>query len=115
MGSGVHLYISSLAPASADRMMAWKTAQAAYVTRSLALAGVLNSSLTHASVPVTMGRTAVPGLDSMACPAVALEVAPVLASSHSQPVALGDSNYQTQVANALAAAIVRWRSEAPQP
>lgn len=115
MGSGVHLYISSLAPAAAERMLAWKTAQAAYVTRSLALAGALNSALTHANVPVTLGRTALLGMDSMACPAVAIEIAPVLASSHNQPTALGDANYQTQVANAVAAALVQWRSEAPQP
>lgn len=115
MGSGVHLYVSSLAPVAAERLLAWKTAQAAYVTRSLALAGVLNSSLTHAAVPVTLGRTALPGMDSMACPAVAIELAPVLASSHNQPVALGDSNYQTQVADAIVAALVQWRSEASQP
>lgn len=115
MGSGVHLYISSLAPAAAERLLAWKTAQAAYVTRSLALAGALNSALTHANVPVTLGRTALPGLDSMACPTVAIELAPVLASSHNQPAALGDADYQTLVANAVVAALVEWRSEAPRP
>jgi len=115
VGSGIHLYISSLAPATAERMMPWKTAQAAYVTRSLALAGALNSALTHANVPVTLGRTALPGIDSMACPTVAVEIAPVLTSSHNQQQALGDPNYQTQVANAVVAALLVWRSEAPQP
>jgi N-acetylmuramoyl-L-alanine amidase len=115
VGSGVHLYISSLAPTSPERMMPWKTAQAAFVTRSLALAGTLNSALTHASVPVTLGRTALPGIDSMACPTVAVEIAPVLTSSHNQQQALGDANYQTQVANAVVAALLVWRSEAPQP
>lgn len=115
MGSGVHLYVSSLAPVQAERLLAWKTAQAAYVTRSLALAGVLNSALSHANVPVTLGRTGLPGVDSMACPTVAIEVAPVLASSHSQPLELGDAAYQTQVANAIVAALIQWRSEAPQP
>ena len=41
-GSGVHLFVSSLAPAAPPAFVAWKTAQAAWVTRSLALAGVLN-------------------------------------------------------------------------
>ena len=38
-GSGVHLFASSLAPAQSTRFLAWKTAQAAWITRSLALAG----------------------------------------------------------------------------
>jgi hypothetical protein len=56
-GSGVHLFTSSLAPAQPARFAAWKTAQAAWVTRSLALAGVLNSALLHAGMSVTLGRT----------------------------------------------------------
>jgi N-acetylmuramoyl-L-alanine amidase len=38
-GSGVHLFASSLPPANPSRFMPWKTAQAAWETRSLALAG----------------------------------------------------------------------------
>jgi N-acetylmuramoyl-L-alanine amidase len=33
-GSGIHLFVSSLAPAQPARFAAWKTAQAAWVTRS---------------------------------------------------------------------------------
>ena len=44
--AGVHLFVSSLAPAASRRaFLPWKTAQAAWITRSLALAGVLNSAL----------------------------------------------------------------------
>ena len=114
-GSGVHLFVSSLAPAPAERLLAWKTVQAAYMTRSLSAAGSLNAALGHASIPATMGRIGLPGLDSMACPAVAVEIAPVLASPHDQATPLGDLNYQTQVADALAAAVVDWRAEAAQP
>jgi hypothetical protein len=39
-GSGVHLFVSSLAPIEPTRFTPWRTAQAAWVTRSLALAGV---------------------------------------------------------------------------
>jgi N-acetylmuramoyl-L-alanine amidase len=111
-GSGIHLYASSLAPAEPARLVPWKTAQAAAVTRSLALAGVLNSSLQHAGMTVTLGRTALPGLDSMTCPAVAIEVAPELVTGQPQPTALDDSAYQTRVAQALAAAILEWRTVA---
>jgi N-acetylmuramoyl-L-alanine amidase len=114
-GTGVHLYVSSLAPAEPSRLIAWKTAQASYVTRSLALAGSLNAALTHAQVPVTLGRTALAGVDSMACPAVAVELAPLLTSSHTQATPLSDQDYQIRVAGALAAALVQWRSEAQQP
>lgn len=109
-GTGIHLYTSSLAPAQQSSLVAWKTAQAAWVTRSLGLAGVLNSALTHAGLTVSLGRTALPAIDRMACPAVAIEVAPGVASGSAQPTALDDAGYQAQVAQALAAAILEWRS-----
>jgi N-acetylmuramoyl-L-alanine amidase len=110
-GSGVHLFISSLAPAAPVRFTSWKTAQAAWVTRSLALAGTLNSALLHAGMTVTMSRTALPVIDSMACPAVAVEIAPERPSGQSGADSLNDSGYQASVAQALAAALVEWRSE----
>jgi N-acetylmuramoyl-L-alanine amidase len=118
-GSGIHLFVSSLPPADEGQMTPWKTAQAAYITRSLALAGVINSALEHAGMTVTLGRTALPVIDSMACPAVAVEVAPELVTGQSQPTDIDDAGYEASVAEALAAAIVQWRSgpptEAPQP
>ncbi|MGA9062124.1 MAG: N-acetylmuramoyl-L-alanine amidase [Terracidiphilus sp.] len=114
-GSGVHLFISSLAPAGGARFLPWKTAQAAFVTRSLSLAGMLNSALSHASVAVTLGRTALPGIDSMTCPAVAVEVAPERSSQRSSDAqgsaSLDDPDYQARVAEALAAALVEWRAD----
>ena len=114
-GSGIHLYASSLTPAEPARLLAWKTAQAAYVTRSLALAGVLNSALGHAAMTVTLGSTALPSIDSMACPAVAIEIAPELGPNRAITGALDDPAYQARVATALAAAIVQWRAEVRQP
>jgi len=114
-GSGVHLFISSLAPAAPARFAPWKTAQAAWVTRSLALAGTLNSALQHAGIPVTLSRTALPIIDSMACPAVAVEIAPESdsdrSSGHALAGSLDDPGYQARLAQALAAALVEWRSE----
>jgi len=114
-GLGVHLYISSLAPASPARFAPWKTAQAAWVTRSLALAGVLSSTLQHDNIPVILGRTALPGIDSMTCPTVAVEVAPENAAGKSTTGALEDPDYQAHVAEALAAALLEWRTEARLP
>jgi N-acetylmuramoyl-L-alanine amidase len=109
-GSGIHLFVSSLPPVEPARFVPWKTAQAAWVTRSLALAGVLNSALLHAGMTVTLGRSALPGVDSMTCPAVAVEIAPEVTSGKAQSTGPDDAGYEARVAQALAAAIVQWRS-----
>ena len=115
-GSGVHLFVSSLAPVQGTRFLPWNTAQSAWVLRSLSLAGVMNSALGHAGMSVTLGRTALPAIDSMACPAVAIEVAPgrgANAPGNAQGAdGLDDQGYQARVAEALAAALVEWRQEA---
>lgn len=114
-GSGVHLFASSLPPSAATRIPAWKTAQSAWVTRSLALAGVLNSALLHAGISVTLGRTSLPTVDSMTCPAIAIEVAPGRSPGATTTTGLDDPGYQAQVAEALAAALLEWKTEARQP
>jgi len=120
-GSGVHLFVSSLAPAPPTRLPAWKTAQAGWVTRSLALAGVVNSALLHAGLTVTLGRAGLPAIDSMACPALAIEVAPDHSSGASGPgpgpdaPSLDDPDYQARIAEALAAAVLEWKTEPRQP
>lgn len=114
-GLGVHLFASSLAPSTPSRIPAWKTAQSAWVTRSLALAGVLNASLLHAGISVTLGRTALPAIDSMTCPAIAIEVAPDHSPESTAKTDLDDPGYQARVAEALAAALLEWKTEAHQP
>lgn len=111
-GSGVHLFTSSLAPAQPVRFAAWKTAQAPWVTRSLALEGVLNSALLQAQMSVTMGRTSLPGIDSMTCPAVAIEISPEPGPDKTVAAGLDDADYQSRVAAALAAALLEWRTDA---
>jgi N-acetylmuramoyl-L-alanine amidase len=110
-GSGVHLFTSSLTPTQPARFAAWKTAQSAWVPRSLALAGVLNSALLHAGMTVTLGRTTLLAVDSMTCPAIAIEIAPERGSGQPVNAGLDDPGYQARVAEALAAALVEWRSD----
>jgi len=114
-GSGIHIFVSSLSPAQPERFTAWKTAQAAWVTRSLALAGALNSSLMRAGMNVTLGRTGLPAVDSMSCPAVAVEIAPERDPSGKVTAELDDPGYQARAAAALAGALLEWRTEARQP
>jgi N-acetylmuramoyl-L-alanine amidase len=64
---------------------------------------------------VTLGRTALPGVDSMTCPAVAVEIAPERDPSRAITANLDDAGYQARVAEALAAALLEWRAEARQP
>ncbi|HWG18893.1 MAG TPA: N-acetylmuramoyl-L-alanine amidase [Terracidiphilus sp.] len=114
-GSGVHLFASNLAPAVATRFIPWKTAQAPWITRSLALTGVLNSALLHAGLNVTLGRTALPGIDSMTCPAVAIELAPERGTDKKITAEPDNPDYQARVAAMLASALLEWRTEARQP
>ena len=114
-GSGAHLFVSSLTPASPSRFVAWKTAQAAWVTRSLALAGVLNAALLHAGTSVTLGRTPLSGIESMTCPAVAIELGPQRDSDHKVTAEPDDANYQAQVAQTLATALLEWKTQAWKP
>jgi N-acetylmuramoyl-L-alanine amidase len=119
-GSGVHIFVSSLAPRAPGRFLAWKTAQSAFVARSLKLAGTVNSALEHTSVPgatdtgaipATLGRASLLGVDSMACPAVVLEAAPIRGADGKVVTDVSDPQYQTQIVEALAAAMLEWRTD----
>ena len=115
-GSGVHLFVSSLPPVQQPaRFPAWKTAQGVSVARSLKLAGVVNSALLQAGMSTTLARTTLPAIDSMTCPAVAVEIAPERSALHETTAELDNKDYQARVATALAAALVEWRTEARQP
>jgi N-acetylmuramoyl-L-alanine amidase len=124
-GPAVHLFLSSLPPAADARFppqrqrpvagdpgfVPWRTAQSAWIERSTELAGELNSALTHAGIAVTLGRTTLPAIDSMACPAVAIEVAP---QRQADAASADDGAFEAQVAEALAAALVEWRADSGQ-
>src|SRR3954453_1825814 len=114
-GSGVHLFVSSLTPGAPGRFLAWKTAQAAWVPRSLALAGVLNAALLQAGTSVTLGRTPLPGIESMTCPALAVEVAPERDTDHKVTAEPDDANYQSGIAQILATALLEWRTQIVRP
>ena len=119
-GSGVHLFVSSLSPMPTQLLMPWKTAQAAQVTTSLKLGNVIQTALSAAgrdgeitlTIPTTLGRTTLPGIDSMNCPAVAVELAPLRDRNGKVTSEVTDADYETRVLNALAAALLEWRSEA---
>ncbi|WP_348265068.1 N-acetylmuramoyl-L-alanine amidase [Telmatobacter sp. DSM 110680] len=110
-GTGIHLFASSLAPAEPSRFTAWKTAQAPWITRSLGLAGSVNSAMTQAGFSVTLGRIPLSGMESMTCPALAIEIGPQRDSDHKITAEPDNPDYQARVATALAAAVLEWRSD----
>lgn len=109
-GNGVHMYTSSLpaaGPQDARRaFLPWQTAQASYEMESLRLESDMNSALTRQHIPVLLARTSIMPLDSMACPAVAVEIAPFDVKTP-----LTDLTYQEQIIEALATALQAWRSD----
>ena len=111
-GAGIHLFTSSLAPANPARFVAWKTAQAPWITRSIALEGSINSALQQDGMKVTLSRTALIAVDSMTCPALAIEVAPERGPDGKVTSEPDDPAYLAKVATALAGALVEWRTDA---
>jgi N-acetylmuramoyl-L-alanine amidase len=111
-GSGIHLFTSSLAPARPAHFVAWKTAQSEWVPSSLALAGSLNSALQRGGFNVLINRTALIAIDSMTCPAVAVEIAPERGPDGKVTSEPDDPAYQARIANTLATAVLEWRTDA---
>ncbi len=109
-GSGIHLFTSSLPAAQPTAFLPWDQAQAAYLQKSLRWAAEINSAMTHAGVPVTLGRTAVQPLDNMTCPAAAVEIAP-LTKDGATTAMLTDPDYQSRILAGLAAAVESWRRD----
>ncbi|AEU37045.1 N-acetylmuramoyl-L-alanine amidase family protein [Granulicella mallensis] len=111
-GRGVHLYRSELDPIPYEvNETPWLTAQAAWVTQSQNLQKQLGMALTRAHVPLVFSRASVRPVDSFACPALVVELAP----KGSDNSTLTDDSYQQQVARAIAAALVFWQNQAQPP
>jgi N-acetylmuramoyl-L-alanine amidase len=110
-GSGVHLFTSSLSPTGNGRFLPWPTAQSAYVTQSLKLESEIDSALAHAEIPVSLGRASVEPMDSMTCPEVVVEMAPLVAGHVTEARTITDVSYEKSVVDAVTAALEQWRSD----
>ena len=109
-GSGIHLFTSSLPPAKPTEFLPWDQAQAIYLRQSMRWAGEINSAMTHAGVPVTLGRTALQPLDNLTCPAAAVEIAPLTKDGYIT-AQLTDPEYQSRILAGLAAAVEAWHRD----
>ena len=112
-GNGMHLFTASLTQIPMSRFLPWETAQGAFAEQSLRLSSEVDSAMTHAEIPVTLGRTALQPLDSFTCPAVAVEVAPLHGTGRT--LQLSDQEYQDRIVAALAAAVEQWQHDWRQP
>lgn len=113
-GNGVHLFTSSLTPplafeeAHPDAFLSlWDAAQATALQRSLQLANELANALNSQRIPLVVARASIAPIDSLTCPAVALEIAPPPAGG-----ALVGEAYQQQIAVSLVTALGFWRQRA---
>ncbi len=117
-GHGIHLYTSSLpVPASSAAdvsghhpLVPWNTAQTASLQASQQLAADLAAAIDGLRIPLITGHVSVKPIDSLTCPAILVELAP-LASGASHVIA-SDRAYQERVAQALASGLHVWRAHA---
>ena len=113
-GHGVHLFTSALtAPfftgdSTQDSVITpWDSAQAPSLPRSLQLANELSTALNGLRVPLVVTRVSVHPIDSLTCPAVAVEIAPAAPNG-----SVADDAYQQHVAESLVTALGYWREHA---
>ena len=116
-GHGVHLFTSSLpAPAASTAessgprpIVPWNTAQAASLPASQQLASDLAAAIDGLRIPLVTGHVSVKPIDSMTCPSILVELAPLTSGA---PQTGADPAYQERVAQALASGLHAWRAQA---
>jgi len=117
-GSGVHVYTSTLKPpvpedtaadtTSTFQPVPWDTAQTTFVAQSLSLAAAVTAGLGNDHIPALSAQAPLRPLDNLMCPAIAIEIAPLLtANASATPVT--DAAYQQQVATTITSALRAWR------
>ena len=121
VGHGIHLFTSALTPlrpgayaADTHAIVPYDTAQAAAVSQSLRLANDLATGLHGSKLPLVVAQASVAPIDSITCPAVALELSP-LQPSKDETTPVSNATYQQHVADSLAEALALWRTHAIPP
>ena len=115
-GSGIHLAVSTLTPivsTQAGAPIPWDDAQATYLPQSQHLADGIGASVTRSRLPLVSDRAALRPLDNLLCPALSIELAPLVGPSNRTPIT--DPAYQQRLAEAIASALIFWRNQAQPP
>jgi len=108
-GNGVHLFTSTLAPTPRHGALPWDTAQAAFAQQSAQLDTQLLTALQHSQIATVNAQVNLAPLDNLACPAIAVEIAPLLASDTGNTTGVDNADYQQHVVESVATALVFWR------
>ncbi len=114
---GVRLYTEMMPPSNAviDRhaFLPWQTAQAPYLDLSSQVAGSVAAECNTRQIAVRAMTSALRPMNSIAAPAVAVELAP----TGSKVEEVNNAKYQQNVAAAVAAGVaaIRAKLEAPRP
>jgi len=108
-GNGVHLFTSTLAPTPRRGALPWDTAQSAFAQQSAQLETQLITALQHAQIAHVNAQVNLAPLDNLACPAVAVEIAPLLASDSGSTTGVDNADYQQHVVETVTTALVFWR------
>lgn len=109
-GRGIHLFTSSNPPAPVTSRGMQHAAPSTQQS-SLRLASELNAAFASAEIPVTLGSTSMQPLDSLTCPAAAVELAPPEGDKRQ---GIADPAYQQKIIDAIVAAILAWRTDSRQ-
>lgn len=114
-GMGIHVYASSLPesslanqPLDPNSPVHWSKAQLPYVSQSSNLLAQLRDAFTRSHLPVVAGRSWLPPLDNLQCPAVVIEMAPL--HDGDNKILPNDADYQQQVAQAIAGTLLVWKN-----
>jgi len=111
-GVGVHLYSSELTPAPEEtELLPWLTAQAAWVPQSEKLEKALATALNRARIPLVVSAASVHPVDSLTCPALVVELAPLT----EDPATINDTGYQQRIAEAIATSLIFWQNQVQAP
>ncbi len=112
-GHGIHLFASALTEPPPGQsfpenyIAPWDSAQATSLPKSLELASEISTALNGLRAPLVLTRATVKPIDSFACPALAIEIAPPPGGS-----SVADDAYRERVAESLATALSYWRDHA---
>jgi N-acetylmuramoyl-L-alanine amidase len=118
-GHGVHLFASALPPQTLfsydeeqpHALIPWDSGQAASLSQSTRLESEIATAINGIRVPLVSGVASIRPIDSFACPAVTIELAP-LNNGGGSATPVDDENYQRTVADALSTSLAFWRSHA---
>lgn len=111
-GTGVHVFTAMLPAENSapGQFLSWDTAQAAFADLSGSVAGSISAELETRKLPNSALQAPLRPVNSVAAPAVAVEIAPPAGNV----AEIASANYQTQVAQSIAAGVAAVRSKLPE-